>query len=306
MTLAHPSSRLPSKLPSQSTSRSGTVAAALQSLLCLLCLAAAPIGAAAQAAEPRQPGSAIEPLWELGLGVGGLRLPHYRGSDQSHNLLLPVPYGIYRGKIFRATREGARAVLVESDRVDVDLSVAASAPTSSSDNRARSGMPDLAATVAFGPNLNLTLARGPTWKFELRVPVLAVYTLQRQAQMIGWTASPVLNLDLRWQGWDVGVQAGPMWASREYNAHFYDVAPAYATATRAAYRASAGNAGWRWTAGASRRYGQLWLGGFVRGDSVAGAAFEPSPLVKQRSALSFGLAMSWIFAVSDVRVAIDD
>ena len=250
--------------------------------------------------------SAIEPLWELGLGVGGLRLPHYRGSDQSHTLLLPVPYAIYRGKIFRATREGARAVLVESDRVDVDLSVAASAPTSSTDNRARSGMPDLAPTVAFGPNLNLTLARGPTWKFELRVPVHAVYTLQRHAQTLGWTASPVLNLDLRWQGWDVGLQAGPMWASRQYHAYFYDVAPAYATASRAAYRASAGNAGWRWTAGASRRYGQLWVGGFVRGDSVAGAAFEPSPLVKQRSAFSFGLAMSWVFAVSDVRVAIDD
>ena len=97
-----------------------------------------------------------------------------------------------------------------------------------------------------------------------------------------------------------------MWSSRQYHAYFYDVAPAYATATRAAYRAPSGNAGWRWTAGASRRYGSLWLGGFVRGDSVGGAAFEPSPLVKQRSAFSVGLAMSWVFAVSDERVAIDD
>ena len=273
-------------------------------LLCLFLAAALP--QQAQAAQDTEANSAIAPLWELGLGVGGLRLPHYRGSDQSHTLLLPVPYAIYRGKIFRATREGARAVLVDSDRVDVDVSVSASAPTSSGDNRARSGMPDLAPTVALGPNLNLRLARGSTWKFDLRLPVLAVFTLQRHSQTLGWTASPVLNLDLRWQGWDVGVQAGPMWASRQYNAYFYDVAPAYATATRAAYRAPAGNAGWRWTAGASRRYGQFWLGGFVRGDSVGGAAFEPSPLVKQRNALTFGLAMSWVFAVSDERVAIDD
>ena len=302
MTLAHQPCRLSSRLSRHRSS----VAAVLQRLLCLLGLAAAPFVLSAQAAEPGKQGSANEPLWEFGLGVGGLRLPHYRGSDQSHNLLLPVPYVIYRGKIFRATREGARAVLVDSERVDVDLSVAASAPASSTDNRARSGMPDLAPTVAFGPNLNLTLARGTTWKFELRVPVHAVYTLQRHAQTLGWTASPVLNLDLRWQGWDVGVQAGPMWASRQYHAYFYDVAPAYATATRAAYRAPSGNSGWRWTAGASRRYGQLWLGGFVRGDSVGGAAFEPSPLVKQRNAFSLGLAMSWVFAVSDVRVAIDD
>ena len=39
----------------------------------------------ARAAEPK-------PLWELGIGAAGLHLPHYRGSDQSHNVLLPVPY----------------------------------------------------------------------------------------------------------------------------------------------------------------------------------------------------------------------
>ena len=31
------------------------------------------------------------PLWELGMGVGALNVPHYRGSDQNHNWLLPVP-----------------------------------------------------------------------------------------------------------------------------------------------------------------------------------------------------------------------
>ena len=254
--------------------------------------------------------SAIEPLWELGMGVGGLRLPHYRGSDQSHDLLLPVPYAIYRGKVFRATREGARAVLLDSDRVDVDVSVSASAPTRSGDNVARAGMPDLAPTVAVGPNINWRLARGTAWdsnwRVDLRLPVLAVFTLQRHSQTLGWTANPVLNLDMIWQGWNVGLQAGPMWATRRYHAYFYDVAPAYATATRAAYNAPSGNAGWRWTAGASRRYGKLWVGGFVRGDSVSGAAFEASPLVKQRHAFSVGLAMSWVFAVSDERVAIDD
>lgn len=312
MTLAH--------LLSRSSSMRSHAAAAQRSLgLC--CIAALSFAAAAQtvdtAATPNTPNtpiapitpktpSAIEPLWELGLGVGGLRLPHYRGSDQSHTLLLPVPYAIYRGKIFRATREGARAVLLDSDRMDIDVSVSASAPTRSSDNLARAGMPDLAPTVAVGPNMNLRLAHGSTWKLDLRLPVLAVFTLQRHSQTLGWTANPVLNLDLFWQGWGLGVQAGPMWATRQYNAYFYDVAPTHATATRAAYSAPSGNAGWRWTAGASRRYGKLWVGGFVRGDSLSGAVFDASPLVKQRNALSFGLAMSWVFAVSDERVAIDD
>ena len=84
-------------------------------------------------------------MWELGLGVAALRLPHYRGSDQSHTWTLPVPYVQYRGEIFKANRDGARALLFDSDRVQLDLSVAASAPTRSNDNRARRGMTDLAS-----------------------------------------------------------------------------------------------------------------------------------------------------------------
>ena len=65
-----------------------------------------------------QPSRAEQPLWEAGLGIGTLRLPHYRGSDQSHTWVLPVPYVVYRGRIFKADREGARAVLLDADRLD--------------------------------------------------------------------------------------------------------------------------------------------------------------------------------------------
>ena len=186
------------------------------------------------------PALAEQPLWELGLGAAALSLPHYRGSDQSYRWLLPVPFGVYRGQIFRATRDGARAVLLESDRFDFDISLAASPPTRSSDNLARSGMPDLAATVEVGPNLNLTLAQGADWKLQLRLPVRGVVTLGSGAGLIGWTASPALNLDLELQGWNLGLQGGPLAASRANHAYYYDVAPAYATAYRPAYSAPGG------------------------------------------------------------------
>ncbi len=248
---------------------------------------------------------ADQPLWEAGLGVGGLRLPHYRGSDQAHSLLLPVPYGVYRGEIFRATREGARAVLYDGERFDFDLSSAVTAPTRSADNRARAGMPDLAPTLELGPNLNVNLARGAHWKVELRLPVRAVFTVQSRPQSLGWTFSPVLNLDLKAQGWDIGLQGGPVWGSRDFNSYFYDVAQPYANSTRPAYASGGGAGGWRFTTGASRRFGALWVGAFVRADTVAGASFEVSPLVKQRSQLGFGLAMSWVFATSEQRVSDD-
>ncbi len=249
------------------------------------------------------PARADEPLWEFGLGLAAVRLPHYRGSDESHDWLLPVPYAVYRGRIFRADREGARAVLLDTENVDFDVSVAATAPTSSHDDRARAGMPDLAPTLELGPNLNLTLARGAGWKFDLRVPLRAVFTVQARPRGIGATLSPVLNLDLRAGGWDLGLQGGPLAATRAYHAYFYDVAPAYATDQRPAYRAGGGAAGWHLGASASRRLGDWWLGWFVRSDSLSGAVFEPSPLVRQRYNLSFGLAASWVFKASTQHVA---
>ena len=51
------------------------------------------------------PARADQPLWELGIGAGWLHLPHYRGSDQSRDWLLPIPYFVYRGEFFRADRE---------------------------------------------------------------------------------------------------------------------------------------------------------------------------------------------------------
>ena len=74
--------------------------------------------AAALAADPVEPGPDVDaglspgskrPLWELGLGVAGLRLPDYRGADQSRAYALPLPYIVYRGTWLKADREIGRA-----------------------------------------------------------------------------------------------------------------------------------------------------------------------------------------------------
>ncbi len=244
------------------------------------------------------------PLWEVGFGAGALSLPHYRGSDQSHQWLLPVPYVVYRGRLLRADRDGARAVLLSGERVEFDLSVSASAPARSRDNRARSGMQDLAPTLEAGPNLKMRLAEGAGWQLDLRLPVHAVFTVNRDARSIGWTAQPALNLDRQFGGWNLGLQGGPLFGSRAYHGYFYGVSPSDATADRPAYSARGGFAGWRLTAAASHRFGPYWLGAFVRADSLQGAVFEDSPLVRRRQHLSAGLALSRVFGVSNERVAV--
>lgn len=276
-------------------------------------------GGAAQAAGPVEAGPDIDaglkpgtmkPLWELGLGVAGLRLPDYRGSDQSRGYFLPLPYVVYRGTWLKADRDGARALLVDTPRVKVDVSVAASTPTRSSDNTAREGMPNLPGTGEIGPNLNVTLAGSieERWRLDLRLPLRAAVTLQRSPKFVGTTFSPHLNLDLGGVagGWNLGLLTGPLFADRKYHEHFYGVDAAYATPDRPAYKAHGGYAGWQALAATTRRFGNTWVGGFVRYDSLRGAAFDDSPLVRRHAALTLGFGVSWILATSSELVPASD
>ncbi len=272
---------------------------------------AATLGSAAWAGEPAEPGPVVEagisrgtprPLWELGLGVAGLRLPDYRGSDQSHGYLLPLPYIVYRGTWLKADRDGARALLFDSQRVKVDISAAASTPTRSRDNAARAGMPNLPGTFELGPNLNLMLIASARnrWRLDLRLPLRAAMSLERSPKFVGATFSPNLNLDIEGVGggWNVGLLTGPVFADRRYHQQFYGVDAAYATPDRPAYSARGGYAGWQALAATSRRFGNTWVGAFLRYDNLRGAAFATSPLLRSNSALTFGFGVSWVLATS--------
>jgi MipA family protein len=267
-------------------------------LASLWLLLAATLSSPALAQNAPQTTSPALPLWELGLGAGVLSLPHYRGSDQSHTWLLPAPYVVYRGTWLKADRDGTRAVLLDTDRLELNLSLAASAPTRSQDNRARAGMADLSPTLELGPHLNAHLAQGTGWQLDLRLPVRAVMTVTRSPRFIGWSANPHLNLDRQLGSWNLGLQAGPVFGDRRLHAYFYDVGGADATASRPAYQAAGGQAGWQAIAALSQRHGALWWGAFVKADSLQNAAFVDSPLVRRRQSWSGGLALSWIFARS--------
>jgi MipA family protein len=262
------------------------------------------------ALQPKPPSTVMRPLWELGLGVGALRLPDYRGSDESRVRWFPVPYGVYRGKWLRADREGARAVLLDAQAVEVDLSVAASPPTRSRNNAARAGMPDLKAAIEFGPNISLTLLGSSEHraKLDLRLPLRAAFTVQRSPQSIGTTFAPNLNLDLTdvAGGWNVGLLTGPVLADRRYNDRLYGVDAAYATPQRSAYRAGGGYAGWQTLASVSRRFNGAWFGAFVRHDSLGGAVFADSPLLRRDRTVTLGFAVSWVISTSSELVATPD
>ena len=260
-----------------------------------------------EARAPQPEAVVMRPLWEFGIGVALLRLPDYRGSDQSSTLWLPLPYGVYRGKWLRADREGARAVLFDARSVEVDLSLAASPPTRSKDNRARAGMPDLKPALEIGPNVNLTLVRSDDrkLKLDLRLPVRAAVTLQSSPKAIGVTFAPNLNLDLVevGGGWNIGLLTGPVFADQRYHNRVYGVDAAFATPQRGAYRADGGYSGWQSVASVSRRFNGIWFGAFARHDALRGAAFSDSPLVRRDNAVTLGFGVSWVLNASSELVA---
>jgi len=253
------------------------------------------------------------PVWEAGLGFSVLDFPDYRGSDERTTYVLPVPYAIYRGKILRVERDRVRGVFFEQERISMNLSVSGSVPVDSSRNSARAGMPDLDATLQIGPNLEIQMFQSTDSRFkvDLRLPVRTVIATDlHHTHNVGWIFEPRINFDLSHalpsRQWNLGIATGPVYGDKRYNNYYYGVAPAYATPQRPAYTAEAGYGGMQATFAISRRYQRMWVGAFVRWDSVSNAVFASSPLVRQDETLTAGLAVVWRLKESKQRVPADD
>lgn len=251
------------------------------------------------------------PLWEAGAGVSVLHLPDYRGADEARTYVLPIPYFVYRGEFLKADRRGVRGELFESEHVQLDLSGGASPPVDSTRNRARQGMPDLRPSIELGPSLEVALWRNrlETVRLDLRMPARAGVTVESSPKFVGWNFSPRLNLDIdrvAGTGWNLGILAGPIYADRRAHAYFYSVAPEFARPDRPTFAASGGYAGTQVLVAVSQRFPRLWAGGFLRWDSLRGAVFEDSPLVRRREYAAAGFAVSWVFGESLRRVEAED
>lgn len=53
----------------------------------------------------------------------------------------------------------------------------------------------------------------------------------------------------------------------------------------------------------SKRFEKYWLGGFIKWDTLDGAEFEDSPLVRDKSQFTAGIAISWVLKVSEKSVS---
>lgn len=272
--------------------------------------AAVALAGVALVATPAQ--AREEPLWEAGLGVAAIHFPDYRGSNESRTYGFPSPYFVYRGDFLKADRNGIRGILFNNDRLDLNLSVGASLPVRSSENRAREGMPDLKPSIELGPSLEVNLWRTPDRraKVDLRFPVRGAISIESDPRYVGTQFFPHVNLDLHdplgQAGWNLGMLVGPVFTDKRYNRYFYEVRPEFATATRAAYSPGGGFAGTEFIVGLSKRFPKFWVGAFARYDTLRGARFEDSPLVTSKKYVAGGIGFSWILGQSAQKVRVNE
>lgn len=252
--------------------------------------------------------AAERPLWELGLGVAPVSMQDYRGSDQRHAYVLPLPYIVYRGDFLQIDRQKVRGLLYRTDRVELDISLFGSVPVKSERNTARQGMPDLDPTVEVGPMLSVLLSREKQRQLTLKLPVRQVLAVDGlRLNRAGVIFSPALSLDLKLDNnWNAGLSGGPIYGSRQYHDYFYGVSAQHVTASRPGYEARAGYSGTQFLGTLSRRFPRFWAGAFVRADYLKGAVFEDSPLAKRSWAVSAGFGFAWILGESGRRVDVDE
>jgi outer membrane protein len=244
--------------------------------------------------------------------LSGLSIPDYRGSDEQRQYVLPLPYIVYRGEVIRSDRRGLYGVLFQSDRVRLNVSTDASVPVNSEKNTARSGMSNLDPVFQIGPSLEICLSSECTDNqgVELRLPVRAAFASDLSyVSGTGFIANPNLNVDFYLPGnnggWNLGFAAGPLFATRQYHAHYYEIAPQYAVpGRRDAYHASGGYRGSLIVFALSKRFDRFWFGAFGRYDELTRAVFSDSPLVSRKHSYMAGFGIAWVFDKSTIMVKV--
>ncbi|MEE9492709.1 MAG: MipA/OmpV family protein [Gammaproteobacteria bacterium] len=237
-----------------------------------------------------------QPVWEVGLAVGALSMPHYMGSDQRYTLPLGLPYLVYRGEFVRVSRRGVKGLLVSGEHFSLDLGLSFSLPVNN-DNNARDGMPDLNLTGQAGPRLN--------WKFsttndlpQLSLHVPARYVLDTTGKKLGWVTEPSLKIEKKHWGaaknLSLRMDLGVLFAGKSFNKYYYGVADRFAKSNRPSFEAESGFHSYFSKLSATyRKTRHLSFGAFIQLRDLSQGVVNDSPLVRQSLDVSAGVGFVW-------------
>ena len=241
-----------------------------------------------------------EKNWELGIGVGSVYNPDYRGSDEYRSFTTLIPYVVYHGKFLQSDRDGARAQFFSSDNIDFSVSASAYISPDSNENKLRQGMPSLGSTLELGPSLNVRLTGEDLHHgWHVQLPVRAVFSIGGDKnQMIGYLANPQLVYANKFAPWALRVRLGALFGSNAYHDFYYSVAPEYVTAQRSEYDAHSGYSGAMVDLSMNREFTvsdiKTGVAFFLRYDNLSGVNYTDSPLLVTDNVYRAGLAFVWV------------
>ncbi len=191
------------------------------------------------------------PLWEAGLGAGGGWTPDYPAAGQNHfRGLPPLPFVIYRGEFFQAgERSLARGLFVNTDKFELDLSLAGSLPADSSKNDAREGLDDLDFLGEIGPRISYFFTRDEAGNHKrLDVALRGVFSTDfSNFDYVGLVFHPYYAQEFvdvgGIEGFNTQWSIGARWGDEGLMDLFYEVDAEDANANRAAFDAKPGYLG---------------------------------------------------------------
>lgn len=248
-------------------------------------------------------------LYELGIGLGGGLDPHYPGSDQSRVILLPFPYGVYRGQVVQSDRKGTRAKLLQGKDFELTMSGSGAFPVKSNDDNARMGMEDLGWMLQLGPKIRLDLK---SWAdgsvLRAGVSARAVFSANdlNSVASRGWVFEPEIvyqKPDAFAERFDFFSSLSATFATANYMDYLYGVRSSDQTPNRSVYNAQPGylesvlqvGASYRTLGGMHKFFLSTQLG------SLEGASNNGSPLVRTKSELTVAVAWVWTLFESEAR-----
>ncbi len=244
-----------------------------------------------------------ETQWTMGLGLGAFNYQYYPGAKESNKILLPAPYFTYRSPKFEVDR-GIKSFLYNTEKIIIDVSADFGLPVNSDDTVARRGMPNLDFVLQLGPSFEFMLNDKRKNYFDARfeIPVRVAFTVDfGNPQHIGYLVEPRFTLAHRRTsetGLTHKATMGLKFATQDYHAYYYDVAPAFVTPARSEYKSDAGFGGSFVNYRISYKTSDFIYWAFIRYQSLRGAEFENSPLVLQNDYYLLGVGFAWIFASS--------
>lgn len=251
-------------------------------------------------------GSVSLPLWEVGAFGTGLKQQAYPGSSQQVDRALVLPFFIYRGRYLRADGGNVGLRAIKTDIMEVDVGFSGAFGSNSNDIDARKGMPDLGTLVEFGPRVKWNLGSGPSdGRLRAELSLRGVFDLTDNFKDKGLSLEPELIFELRTAG-GIGysTSVGLVLGDERLADTFYGVAPAFATATRPAYKAQSGLIMSRVSVNLFQNLTpNLRVFGFARLTSVDGAANTSSPLVRQNIGSTVGIGLLYTLARSESRAS---